>query len=141
CSDTAASVTPSSAAARLTDPRRTTAAKARSWLGVTPPNYRRRALIARQRRETQGPRRRRRGQLVLRQYARTARGGTQPVLAQVDVDVPLAARHQVGRMLRGVEVLAGPAAHRQLERRRPFDAYAAVRAAQLGPAHQPPVAV
>ena len=34
CSDTAASVTPMSAAAALTDPSRTTVANARSWVGV-----------------------------------------------------------------------------------------------------------
>ena len=34
CSDTAASVTPRSAAAALTDPSRTTVANARSWVGV-----------------------------------------------------------------------------------------------------------
>ena len=38
CSDTAASVTPSSAAASFTEPRLTTARKARSWVGVTRPH-------------------------------------------------------------------------------------------------------
>src|SRR5829696_636127 len=61
---------------------------------------------------------------VLREHRRAARPAAEPVLAEVDVEPHAVARDEIGRVPRGIEVLAGPAARGHLDVRAALHAQA-----------------